>query len=118
MKHDDRDGLDFRLLKGFFQQAPRDPGQTIVDLGQQFDFLRAQSRSASLAAQQLGEGGGQRGKAQQMTTLRLVVVDAAFRLLAAVAADAPRPTASDTRDPAAFAAEAAAVADGRPVSRS
>ena len=79
MKNDNRDGFDFRPLKGFFQQTPSDPRQTIVDLGQQLEFLRAQSRGASLAAQQLGEGGGQGGKGQQMTTLCLVVVNADFR---------------------------------------
>ncbi len=64
MKQDDRDGLNFRPLKRLFHQTAGDPGETIVDLGQQFDFLGAQSRRTSLAPQQLTEGSDESGKGQ------------------------------------------------------
>ena len=55
MKHNHRDGFVFGPLESLFQERSRDARVVAMDLPEQFQLVRAQSRGTSLASQQLGE---------------------------------------------------------------
>ena len=76
MKNDDHHRFRIRLFEGVFQQAPRDSWITVVHLTEQFHLVRAESGHAAAAAQQAGEGGGERRERPEMALLGLVVIDA------------------------------------------
>ena len=69
MKNNHGNGLPLGLLEGFFQQPRGDTWMVEMDLREAFHLLGAQTRDASLAAQQLGELGGELSRRPNLSVL-------------------------------------------------
>ena len=82
MKHNHGNGLVFGPLESQFQQRRGDARLVAMDPPEQFHFLRAEARGASLAAEQLGERVRELRERPEVVGLGAVIVDAVLGLFA------------------------------------